>query len=189
MKRTLASLACLAVVGCLLPGVALATAPAQGAVDVALTGSGVLLGQVVDSQGQPLAGVPVTIEQAGRQLAIAPTDAEGYFAFRGVHGGVYQLSAAEGGGSYRTWVPGTAPPQAQQGALVVAGHDLVRGQCQQCGPCGTACAPCNPCGPSWGPPGGPLMRAAIFGGIAAGIAVPVGIAISEANEDDEPATP
>jgi hypothetical protein len=186
MNRTLARTACLVLVGCCLHG----TARAQpGAIDVALASQGVLLGQVVDGQGHPLAAVPVTIAQAGRPLAVAPTDPQGYFAFRGVQGGMYELNAAQGSGSYRAWVGETAPPQAQRGVLIVAGQDLVRGQCRQ-GACPPGYAQCNPCAaPNWGPPGGPLMKAAIIGGIGAGIAIPVGIAISEANEDDEPATP
>lgn len=97
-------------------------------VDVALAGGDLMLGQVVDTQGQPLAGADVTLSVAGRTIATAKSDAKGFFAFRGLQGGVYQLAAAEGRAIYRVWAAGTAPPGARQGALVVAGKDFARGQ-------------------------------------------------------------
>jgi len=97
-------------------------------IDMALGDGGLMLGQVVDGQGQTLAGTDVTLCVAGRTIATAKCDANGLFAFRGLQGGVYQLTAAEGQAIYRVWAAGTAPPSARQAALVVAGEDLARGQ-------------------------------------------------------------
>jgi len=96
--------------------------------DVAMTADGRLVGQVLDGQGSPVAGIPVAVFQQDRQAAAATTDAGGYFAVAGLRSGVYQVAAAEGRAFYRVWAPGMAPPGAQQSALVVAGEDLARGQ-------------------------------------------------------------
>jgi len=97
-------------------------------VDVVLGDGGVMVGQVVDGQGQPLAGSDVSLFVAGRPIGTAKSDRRGLFAFRGLQGGVYHLAAAGGQAIYRAWVSGTAPPNARRAALVVAGEDLARGQ-------------------------------------------------------------
>jgi hypothetical protein len=120
----------LAAFGFLLPQplVAGTPAPASPVVDVALRDGGVLIGQVVDGQGAAMANVPVSLKAEQHELAVAKTSKEGYFKFKGVRGGVYQLTAAEGHGIYRVWSPGTAPPAAEEGALLVNSDDVVRGQ-------------------------------------------------------------
>jgi len=123
-------MASLAVLGLVVPQPILAADSAQASpvTDVALRDGGVLIGQVVYQQGAALAGVPVSIRSADRELAVAKSRTDGYFAFKGLRGGVYQLVAAKGHGVYRVWAPGTAPPAAQQGALVISGDPVVRGQ-------------------------------------------------------------
>ena len=125
-----------ATVGICFPQMALgahpAAKPAPVVTDVALT-SGVLLGQVVDAQGKPVAGVPVSLSSGGRELIggeNAPrTDAGGLFSFKGLsNSGVYQVAAAQGQGTFRVWPEKIAPPSAQPGALVVAGGQTLRGQ-------------------------------------------------------------
>lgn len=119
----------LAVVGFCIPTAVLAAPPAaQEAVDVALREGGVLLGQVVDPQGAAIGDAKVALVDGQNELAVAKTRGDGYFAFSGLRGGVYQVAAANGQGVYRVWAPGTAPPSAEQGALVVAGGQTVRGQ-------------------------------------------------------------
>ena len=126
----------IAAVGLCLPEAAMAaTQPAKNkskkkpvVTDVALRDHGVLIGQVVDPQGVPLVNVPVSLRSGDRQLAAARGDKQGNFAFRGLRGGVYQVEAARGGGTYRLWAKGTAPPTAEQSVLVVAGKQTVRGQ-------------------------------------------------------------
>ncbi len=125
----------MAVLGFCLPQPLLAAATAEPApvvIDVKLHRSpdgNVLIGQVQDPQGLIKADAPVFLVEAGRKVAETRTDQNGYFGFKDMRGGVYQVAAAGGIGMYRAWAPGTAPPSAQHGALVVAGENLVRGQC------------------------------------------------------------
>ena len=113
------ALVSLAVVGFCLPETALAAAAAvdrmPAVTDVALTDGGVLFGKVIDPQGAALAKVPVSLQGRDREIARAVTDGNGYFAVRGLRGGVYQLVAETGQGVFRLWQPGTAPPSCQEG--------------------------------------------------------------------------
>ena len=124
--------ASVAVVGLCLPEPLLAAAPPGNQLpiiaDVQMRQGGLLLGQVVTPENAPLAGTEVVLLSGGKKLSTGKTDAKGYFAFSGLRRGVYQLTAAQGSGAYRVWTPGTAPPSAQRGALIVAGTDTVRGQ-------------------------------------------------------------
>ncbi len=164
----------LATVGFCLPQVAFAAPQSQGSVvtDVALQNGGVLLGQVLNTSGAPQKDVPVSIRTGKQELGIAKTDANGYFAFSGLRGGTYQVVAADGLGAFRAWAPGTAPSGSQQGALLVAGRDLARGQFG-CGPCGPPC---------W-------ATLAVPAAIAAAIAIPVTIITADDNDDQRPVTP
>ncbi len=161
----------LATVGVCLPQCGLAAQPVHSPniVDVTLGKGGVMLGQVVDTAGAAKAEVPVSLHRGQQQLGVTKTDGNGYFAFSGLRGGVYQVVAAEGQGAYRAWTPGTAPPSSQQGALVVAGEDLIRGQLSK----RLQCLFCNP----W----------VLAGIVAVAVAVPVGIAASD--DDDFVPTP
>jgi len=125
----------LAAIGFLLPQPLVAgnPAPASAVVDVALRDGGVLIGQVVDAQGAAMENVGVSLRYQDRDLVASKTSKDGYFAFKGLRGGVYQVVAAQGHGVYRVWSPGTAPPAAQEGALVVSGNTVVRGQDQGVG--------------------------------------------------------
>ena len=122
----------LAVLGfCLPQPVLAATASGESrpvVVDVALMDGGMLVGQVVDPQGAPLAKTSVSVWSQAKQIGVAVTDENGRFAVGGLRNGVYQVVAAEGHGAYRLWTPGVAPPSAQRGALLVAGKGAVRGQ-------------------------------------------------------------
>lgn len=120
----------LAALGVCLSGAASAAPPAAKPVvhDVALMHGGELVGQLVDAQGIPQGGVGVTLTLEQRPLGVASTDANGRFAYRGVQGGVYQLTAANGTGVYRLWAPGTAPKGTPMTALVTIGDPVVRGQ-------------------------------------------------------------
>lgn len=138
-------------------------------IDVALGEGGVLLGQVVNTQGVSEANTPVKLFDGEKELAVSKTDDNGYFAFRGLRGGMYQLSAAEGTGVYRLWAPRTAPPSANKGALLVAGEDLARGQT------GARIR-------SW------LSNPWVVAGIVA-TAVAVPVAIHNDDDDDEPVSP
>ena len=121
---------CLAALGVCLSGAVFAAPPVTKAVvhDVALVSGGTLAGQLVDAQGNPMTDAGVTLLLEQKSLGVAKTDAQGRFVFRGLRGGVYQLTAANGTGSYRLWAEGTAPKGTSQFALVTAGDAVVRGQ-------------------------------------------------------------
>jgi hypothetical protein len=108
----------LATVGMCIPSVALAAEPAPAVTDVALNDGGILYGQVVDLRGAAVTGVPVSVKAQDRDVAAATTNTEGRFAVSGLRGGVYHVAAADGHGVYRLWSPGTAPPSAQNNAIV-----------------------------------------------------------------------
>jgi hypothetical protein len=110
----------LAAFGICIPPVALAAEPTQMPVvtDVALRDGGMLQGKVVDLQGAGVAGVPVSVQAQNREVAAATTANEGRFSIPGLKGGVYHVAAAEGHGVYRLWTAGTAPPSAQNDAIV-----------------------------------------------------------------------
>lgn len=129
--RWTASLAAIGAGWSLLLSAAVAADPSPTVRDVALRNGGVLVGQVVDPQGVPRVGVPVTIRSGQQPLAVGITDKGGYFAFSGLQGGAYQLSTQEVQGVYRTWTPGAAPPSAQPGALIVDGTEVVRGSSKE----------------------------------------------------------
>lgn len=121
----------LAAIGLCIPAPLLAAEPSPQlpqVVDVKLLEGGVLLGQVVDLQGIAAQEAPVAILANNQVLATSQTRSDGYFAFRNLRGGVYQLTTTDGQGVYRLWAPGSAPPSAQDGALLVAGSNTVRGQ-------------------------------------------------------------
>lgn len=151
--------------------------------DVALAPGGALGGQLVTAQGGALTQAPVVIYQNGEEVARTMTDQAGAFRADGLRGGLYDIVAPGYHGQYRLWAPGTAPPAANQGLLMVAGDQAVLGQ--SCGPYG-ACSPAAPaCGACGGPFAAvtgwvaehPLMTAGI---IAAAIAIPLAI-----DDDDD----
>jgi len=110
--------------------VADSTAPAQvlNVGDVALGDQGLLLGRAVDQQGQALDGAAVQVFFENSQVAQAMTDQNGNFAVQGLRGGVHRIVAGQSEQVVRLWVANTAPPAAQQSALVVETDNLVRGQ-------------------------------------------------------------
>ena len=116
-RETLVTLAAL---GICAPQIAFTAEPTQGSavLDIALRDGGVLQGQVVGPQGSGLAGVPVSIKADGRDVVATSTTSDGSFAVQGLRGGVYQLAAGSTNGVYRFWSAGTAPPVAQQDAIV-----------------------------------------------------------------------
>ncbi len=96
--------------------------------DVALGENGTVRGQVVDRQGVPVRGSSVAMVRDGQTVADVASDHQGHFFITGLRGGVYDVSSAQGGGTFRLWAPGTAPPAARQVITVVEGADVVRGQ-------------------------------------------------------------
>ncbi len=111
---------------------------APSAVHVALQPGGTLVGQVLDSQGRPLARTPVALRQSGREVASTATDERGGFAVGGLRGGTYQIATDRSAGVYHLWAANTAPGFARPEALLVEGGVQVRGQGALC------CALSNP---------------------------------------------
>ncbi len=117
-----------AIFGLSLPVVASTSNPESLTSDVALREGGVLIGQVVDQQGLPVAKSVVSVRYANQEVVRTTTDAYGVFAAKGLRGGQYQLITDKGAMNCRLWATDTAPPAAKNSALVVAGSDVVRAQ-------------------------------------------------------------
>jgi len=177
-QRVAAALACFG----MLIQPTLAGAPiaesAPAVADVALGNGGVFVGKVVNAQGAPLAKVAVSMQQSGHEVATTTTDAEGVFAVQGLRGGLYQVVSEGGVVSYRLWAPNTAPPAANQSALIVTGGEIVNGQYGP--PMGVKTSNSNGC-LAW-MRNHPIL---VAGGVAAAIAIPLAVA---AADDDDPAS-
>lgn len=113
------------------------TTPATTTVrDVALQAGGVLEGQVLDTQGQPVANAAVRAVGLGtraEQVRTAQADAAGRFQIAGLSGGVYRLETAQGLVICRLWAPNTSPPAAESSVLLVHGGETVRGNLSSIG--------------------------------------------------------
>jgi hypothetical protein len=96
--------------------------------DVSLGKDAALVGQVLDVQGAPMAQTTVTIRSSGADVASAVTDAQGSFSISGLQGGVYEVTAAGGSGTFRVWTAEASPPSASKGVLIVSGGQTTRGQ-------------------------------------------------------------
>jgi hypothetical protein len=123
-------MASLAMVGLCFPPITLASTAtaAPRVVDVSLHDGGVLVGQVVDSNGMGVAGTSVTLQQRDKAVVALKTNKDGYFAAKGVPAGVYRVSADDAQGVCRLWAPKTAPATAQKGAMIVTGKGVARAQ-------------------------------------------------------------
>ena len=135
MRSVRASVVLVACVGLLFPPSLWAEAPIVAppgrSLDVTLHEAGLLIGQLVDSQGRPMPRQDVTLSSATRALATTKTDALGRYAIKGLSRGVYRLSASGVTVPVRVWDQASAPPKASFAALIVAGS-TVRGQCKTC---------------------------------------------------------
>jgi hypothetical protein len=92
--------------------------PKPTMMDVALSDGGTLEGQVVNIQNGGMQGVPVSIRSQDREMVQTTTTANGQFVVRDLRGGVYQVATAQGDSTFRLWAPRTAPPAAQNRAIV-----------------------------------------------------------------------
>ncbi|REJ64484.1 MAG: carboxypeptidase regulatory-like domain-containing protein [Planctomycetota bacterium] len=101
---------------------------ARPVTDVSLADNGVFRGQIVAANGQPVAGTAVVLKKNNQVVATTLSDESGAFAFGGVDGGSYTVTAAGTSAAYRLWAPQTAPPVAQSAALLVNRGEIIRGQ-------------------------------------------------------------
>lgn len=173
-QRVAAALACIGML--VQPALAGSPVALPAVADIALADGGLMTGKVVNAQGAPLAKTSVSLQQAGQEIAATTTNEEGVFAVQGLRGGLYQVVSDGGVVSYRLWAPNTAPPAANQSALIVTGQEILNGQY---GP-----------QPGHGGNGGGIMGwvrehpLLVAGGIAAAIAIPLAVA----DDDDDPAS-
>ena len=124
LRRAVVGLACLGMVAPQPTTVAAErTVKRSQMADVTLARGGVLRGQVVNSQGKPVAGAAVVIRFAGTTVARTKADEEGHYAVKGLRGGVHQVNTTV----TRLWTEGTAPASARSNLLTVVGR-VVRGQ-------------------------------------------------------------
>jgi hypothetical protein len=105
-----------------------ASRPATSIVDVSLVAGGVLQGQVVTAQGQPMANAPVVLHQGKNEVAKTSTDGKGEFRLGGLQGGVYVVSTDGAAGIVRAWAPRTAPPSSVHAVLLVPQEGTARAQ-------------------------------------------------------------
>lgn len=99
------------------------------AVDVRLSESGQLRGNVFDAATHPLAGVRVSLQQGNDTRATATTDSAGQFAVTVHQGGLYQLAVGPARYEIRCWKPAAAPPHALE-QVWLTDATTVRGQVQ-----------------------------------------------------------
>lgn len=100
---------------------------APRAIDVELHPEGLLVGQLVSASGAPSTEQAVTLKLADGRQAVAKTNAQGGFAFRGVRGAA-TLESEKAIASVRAWAPGSAPPSATPALLMVEDQGVARGQ-------------------------------------------------------------
>lgn len=98
-------------------------------IDVKLDHDGTLRGEVVDANGQRLAGAPVVLRGSDGKIANTVTDQFGRFSASRLRSGTYEIVAGSAGGDYgvgvyQIWDSNMAPPSAHPGATV----RVVRGQ-------------------------------------------------------------
>ena len=105
------------------------TAPAKPLLtDIALQPGGVLVGRVISTQGEPGKVQKILVRQGNLRVTEVTSSATGQFTVEGLRGGIYEISASEGVGSFRAWAEGTAPPSAKQYAVLIDSDEVVRGQ-------------------------------------------------------------
>jgi len=104
------------------------TAPPILGGDVVLAPGGVFQGQVIDTNGRPCEGLPVSLAQQSELTATTTTGTSGQFAIGGVRMGLSVVKAGQTQTIYRVWSRDTAPPSARDAAMVLTGPPAVRGQ-------------------------------------------------------------
>lgn len=157
-----------------------ASPPQMQTVDVALDAQRRLSGQVVDVAGNPATQTAVTLLN-GKQQLHATTDAQGQFEIDGVRGGAYLARVGNQWKQVRAWAPGTAPPSANKGLMMVHGDQVVRGQAY----CGSPVGCGSPVSAGFAGMREALSHPLVLGGIiAAAIAIPVAIHNSDDDDDD-----
>jgi hypothetical protein len=125
-------LAVLAIVGMAIPVQAFAdtqaTTSAPSVTDVALSATGELHGQVVQSSGRPVTNAAVQVSHKGRVIAEIKTDGAGRYGVKGLRSGLHVVKTSEGQQVCRFWTNHTAPAAAKKSLVMSADSHVVRGQ-------------------------------------------------------------
>ncbi len=102
-------------------------ARAMSVVDVELQANGLLVGQLVDSQGRALSAAEIQLTSNQKRWNVL-TDQQGRFQLEGMNGANYTVQSGQQVQLMRAWAPGTAPPSAAKGLLFVQSSDVVLAQ-------------------------------------------------------------
>ena len=132
--------------------------------DYLLGQKGVLVGNVVNQQGQPAAGLPVQVLHDGRVVATAYSNEKGEFAVESLKNGTHTVQLGESQHPVRFWSNASAPPSAVNRMAIVIDEEVVRGQCGE----GCGEGDCGPRGMTWGSAFGILL---IGGAVATTLAL------------------
>ncbi|MEM7314614.1 MAG: hypothetical protein AAF497_15820 [Planctomycetota bacterium] len=113
---------------------AIADAPRLQALDVVMTGSGELVGHIVNAAGKPVGDSKVILSSGQKMVGQTETNERGAFRFKlpSRSGGSYVVSTAKSQVACRVWMGGTEPPAAKR-MLLLTESELVRGQYAQSG--------------------------------------------------------
>jgi hypothetical protein len=96
--------------------------------DVTLQPGGVLRTQVVDFEGNPVAGQSVAVHFQGREIARSISDDQGFATVTGLRPGQHTMATRLGATTCRFWKEETAPPSAIQVPTLVFDDEIARGQ-------------------------------------------------------------
>lgn len=201
--RVLKSVAFIMTIGLVIPAVGMAdeAKPAvktakQKITDVSLRADGILIGHVVNAQGEPIPSAQVKVIHGRDVIAKVSSDRNGGFIVRRLRGGVHQVVAGQGSQIVRLWTAKAAPPASMAKLTIVSDKSVVRGQCGDAG-CAGGCGE-GGCGEGGflGGSGGGLGGGGGFlglsgGGLAGTIAAAavVGGVLAATLDDDDPASP
>ena len=132
--------------------------------DYLLGQQGVLVGSVVNQQGQPAAGLPVQVLHEGRVIATVYSNEKGDFIVGSLRNGNHTVQLGETLRPVRFWSNASAPPSAVNRMAIVVDEEVVRGQCGDS--CGEGSS--RRCGLTWGTACGVLL---IGGAVATTLAL------------------
>jgi hypothetical protein len=125
-------LAALVIVGMAIPVQAFAdtqtTKSASSVTDVALSATGELHGQLVQSSGRPVTNAAVQVSHKGSVIAEVRTDGAGRYAVKGLRSGLHAVKTPEGQHVCRFWTKHTAPAAAKKRLVMSVDSQVIRGQ-------------------------------------------------------------
>ena len=157
--------------------------------DISLRSDGVLVGQVVNAQGEAVPGAKIKVMHGRDVIAETTSNRTGGFIVRKLRGGVHHVTAGQGSAVVKLWTNTAAPPSSRAALTIVSDKNVVRGQCgdSSCtGECGsTGCGEdAGPFNGLFGLGGGGMAGVA---GIVATAAVVGGVLAVTLDDDDDPA--